>query len=90
MLRKNPQPSFDRGFFYVWADKLGTLREEDGEPRVWGKRFGNLTGTEAFGRAGHAGGMKYPCVKRVSLSRAASCTRGTQGIAEDEPRPSCP
>ena len=35
------QSSFNRGFFYVWADKLGTLREEDGEPRVWGKRFGN-------------------------------------------------
>ena len=24
--RKSPQRSFDRGFFYVWADKVGTVR----------------------------------------------------------------
>ena len=26
---RNPQPSFDRGFFYVWADKVGTMRMPD-------------------------------------------------------------
>ena len=24
--QRSPQPSFDRGFFYVWADKVGTMR----------------------------------------------------------------
>jgi len=32
---KSPQLSFNRGFFYVWADKIGTVHEENGEPWVW-------------------------------------------------------
>ena len=28
--KKNPQPGFDRGFFYVYADKEGTVRDEHG------------------------------------------------------------
>ena len=34
--KRRPQRSFDRGFFYVWADKIGTCRDEPGEPCVWG------------------------------------------------------
>lgn len=33
---KSPQTSIDRGFFYVWADKIGTLRSEHGEVCVDG------------------------------------------------------
>ena len=32
MNRKRHQLSVNRGFFYVWADKLGTQREADGRP----------------------------------------------------------
>ena len=33
---KNAQVSYDRGFFYVWADKIGTCVGEDGVPCRWG------------------------------------------------------
>ena len=34
--RRNMQLSLDRGFFYVWADKLGTQRDESGQECVAG------------------------------------------------------
>lgn len=34
--RKKLQESINRGFFYVWADKIGTQRDEAGEPCVAG------------------------------------------------------
>ena len=34
--RRYPQPSLNRGFFYVWADKIGTERNDDGTPCVAG------------------------------------------------------
>ena len=34
--KRNSQPSFDRGFFYVWADKIGTVRQPDGSICVAG------------------------------------------------------
>jgi hypothetical protein len=34
--RKRVQLSLDRGFFYVWADKLGTRRDEANQPCVAG------------------------------------------------------
>ena len=34
--RKSPQRSFDRGFFYVWADKAGAVRMPDGNICVAG------------------------------------------------------
>ena len=34
--KRYPQPSLNRGFFYVWADKIGTERNEDGSPCVAG------------------------------------------------------
>ena len=33
---RNPQKSIDRGFFYVWADKIGTCRDELGRICVEG------------------------------------------------------
>jgi hypothetical protein len=36
LCRKKMQPSIDRGFFYVWADKLGTCRDADDKPCVAG------------------------------------------------------
>ena len=36
--RKKFQASVDRSFFYVWADKEGTQRDENGEPCVAGDR----------------------------------------------------
>lgn len=37
--RKKLQTSIDRGFFYVWADKIGTARMATGEPCVAGNYF---------------------------------------------------
>lgn len=37
--RKKLQSSIDRGFFYVWADKVGTARAPDGEICVAGNYF---------------------------------------------------
>jgi hypothetical protein len=34
--RKKPQQSIDRGMFYVWADKIGTCRDPDGNICVSG------------------------------------------------------
>ena len=34
--KKNPQQGMDRGFFYVWANKIGTCLDKDGEPCVFG------------------------------------------------------
>ena len=34
--RKKMQESINRGFFYVWADKIGTERDPDGQPCVDG------------------------------------------------------
>ena len=34
--KRNPQLSLDRGFFYVWADKIGTVRLPDGSICVAG------------------------------------------------------
>ena len=36
LCRKKMQPSIDRGFFYVWADKEGTCRDAGGQPCVAG------------------------------------------------------
>jgi hypothetical protein len=36
LCRKRLQDSIDRGFFYVWADKIGTQRDADGAPCVEG------------------------------------------------------
>ena len=34
--KKKLQESFNRGFFYVWADKVGTQRDEHGDQCVAG------------------------------------------------------
>ena len=34
--KRRVQDSYDRGFFYCWADKLGTLRDESDKPCVAG------------------------------------------------------
>ena len=36
---RNPQKSVDRGMFYVWADKVGTVRDEKGELCVAGNYY---------------------------------------------------
>ena len=36
---RNPQKSVDRGMFYVWADKVGTVRDEKGDLCVGGNYF---------------------------------------------------
>lgn len=36
LCRKKIQQSIDRGMFYVWADKIGTVRDADGQPCVAG------------------------------------------------------
>ena len=37
--RKLLQQSIDRGFFYVWADKIGTVRDGNMQPCVAGNDF---------------------------------------------------
>ena len=37
--KRNPQPGYDRGFFYVWADKIGTARDANDEVCVHGNYF---------------------------------------------------
>ena len=37
--RRNAQVSMNRGFFYVWADKVGTMRDEAGAISVAGNYF---------------------------------------------------
>ena len=44
--KRNPQVSFDRGFFYVWADKKGTVRLPDGSICVAGDYAPVWTGTK--------------------------------------------
>lgn len=39
LCRRKLQTSIDRGFFYVWADKLGTARSQDGSLCVAGNYF---------------------------------------------------
>ena len=39
LARKRMQPSIDRAMFYVWADKIGTLRDHRGEMCVAGNYF---------------------------------------------------
>ena len=34
--KRNPQPGYDRGFFYAWADKIGTARDTNGDICVHG------------------------------------------------------
>ena len=41
--KKNPQQSLDRGFFYVFADKIGTCTDEFGSPCVHGNYAPNWT-----------------------------------------------
>ena len=42
--KKKLQESLDRGFFYVWADKIGTQRGRDGKECVAGNYFPAWTG----------------------------------------------
>lgn len=69
LCRKRMQPSIDRGFFYVWADKLGTYRDAGGQPCV----AGNYTPCWTTGRLTYEvkGAWPEKLWKQRKLSTAA-------------------